>query len=236
MTNLPICIIPARGGSTRIPRKNIKLFHGKPIIQYSIENAFASGLFGKVIVSSDDDEILTIAKDCGALINRRPDSLAQNEIGTQEVARHVAIIHSRITIFPQVCVLYATAPLLDITDLHAGLAYLKGDGFDFVYPVDCQGHDAGQFYWCQTASLIQGKELDVAPTGHLVIPDSRVCDINTFDDWQRAEQMYAALNPPFAPVSIVGCEACGRSATELEECTDERCMMLCDIRKASNEH
>ena len=68
MSNNAVAIIPARGGSKRIPRKNIKDFHGKPLIAYSIEVALKSKLFDKVIVSTDDEEIAKIAMQYGAVI------------------------------------------------------------------------------------------------------------------------------------------------------------------------
>ena len=71
-----IAIIPARGGSKRIPRKNIKLFHGRPIISYSIEVALKSGLFEKVIVSTDDEEIKSISEKYGAIVPfKRPKTI-----------------------------------------------------------------------------------------------------------------------------------------------------------------
>ena len=80
-----ICIIPARGGSKRIPRKNIKNFLGKPILAYSIENAKNSGIFSKIYVSSEDCEILECAEKFGALPLKRTEALSGDFIGTREV-------------------------------------------------------------------------------------------------------------------------------------------------------
>ena len=84
-----VAIIPARGGSKRIPRKNIKDFHGKPLIAYSIEAALASGLFEKVLVSTDDDEIAEVARSYGAEVPFiRPKELSDDFTGTGEVVKH----------------------------------------------------------------------------------------------------------------------------------------------------
>jgi len=109
-----IAIIPARGGSKRIPRKNIKLFHGKPLIAYSIELALESGLFERVIVSTDDQEIAMIAKQYGAEVPfMRPEQLADDHTGTGDVVDH-AIKHMQASgqQYDYLCTIYATAPLL----------------------------------------------------------------------------------------------------------------------------
>jgi len=109
-----IAIIPARGGSKRIPRKNIKLFHGKPLIAYSIELAIESGLFERVIVSTDDHEIAEIAQQYGAEVPFiRPDELADDHTGTGDVVEH-AIKYMQATgpQYDYLCTIYATAPLL----------------------------------------------------------------------------------------------------------------------------
>ena len=84
-----ICIIPARGGSKRIPKKNIKNFCGKPLIAYSIEVALKSGLFEKVLVSTDSDEIAEVAKGYGAEVQTRPKELADDYTGTFDVIDYV---------------------------------------------------------------------------------------------------------------------------------------------------
>ena len=84
-----VAIIPARGGSKRIPRKNIKMFHGKPLIAYSIEVALASQLFDKVVVTTDDEEIAMVAKAYGAEVPfLRPKALADDFTGTGDVIDH----------------------------------------------------------------------------------------------------------------------------------------------------
>jgi len=109
-----IAIIPARGGSKRIPRKNIKLFHGKPIIAYSIEVAKKSGLFDEVVVSTDDEEIANIAKQYGAIVPFvRPKKLSDDYTGTNDVIIHaINEMEHQGYHLDYVCCLYATSPLL----------------------------------------------------------------------------------------------------------------------------
>ncbi|WP_166371144.1 pseudaminic acid cytidylyltransferase [Psychromonas sp. SA13A] len=109
-----IAIIPARGGSKRIPHKNIKLFCGKPIIAYSIEVALKSKLFDAVLVSTDDEEIATVAKKYGAEVPfMRPEHLADDYTGTTEVIKHAIEEYQGMRhIINFACCIYATAPFL----------------------------------------------------------------------------------------------------------------------------
>jgi len=121
-----VCIIPARGGSKRIPRKNIKDFFGKPLIAYSIDIAKKSDLFDKIVVSTDDDEIASISKSYGAYIVKRPDKLADDYTGTQEVIDHaLEVLRDEGFEYKFLCTLYATAPLLQKNYLIEGFEKLK---------------------------------------------------------------------------------------------------------------
>ena len=122
-----IAIIPARGGSKRIPRKNIKLFHGKPLIAYSIEVALKSNLFDKVIVSTDDEEIGKVAIDYGAVVPfLRPKELSDDFTGTGTVVNHaLEYLKSIGENYDFVCTIYATAPFLDEKYLIEGFEKLK---------------------------------------------------------------------------------------------------------------
>lgn len=132
-----ICIIPARGGSKRIPRKNIKDFLGKPIIAYSIEAALQSGLFDEVMVSTDDEEIAIIAKQYGASVPFLRSAETANDFATtDDVLREV--IHkyaARGIRFNAMCCLYATAPLVRSEDIVLAHALLVHSDFNCVYPV-----------------------------------------------------------------------------------------------------
>jgi N-acylneuraminate cytidylyltransferase len=132
---MKIAIIPARGGSKRIPKKNTKLFHGKPIIAYSIEACIASSVFDKVIVSTDSDEIAQISIKYGAEVPFiRPAELSDDFTSTVEVVNHTIdffeLNHSKID---YVCCVYATAPFLQPSYIQFGLSELLKTGADFTY-------------------------------------------------------------------------------------------------------
>lgn len=130
-----IAVIPARGGSKRIPRKNVKIFCGKPIIAWSIEAALASELFARVIVSTEDAEIAAVAVEWGAEVPfTRPAELADDFAGTTEVIAHAASWALREN--PQlaeICCIYATAPLLRSEDLVRGLEALRSGKWLYAF-------------------------------------------------------------------------------------------------------
>jgi N-acylneuraminate cytidylyltransferase len=136
MSNL--AIIPARGGSKRIPRKNIKHFLGKPIISYSIEIAKKSGLFDEVMVSTDDKDIADIAINYGAKVPFYRSALNSNDFATTlDVIKEVFNEYFlRSTFFENVCCIYPTAPLIKLEDLTNGYDILKkNSNIDVVYPI-----------------------------------------------------------------------------------------------------
>lgn len=122
-----IAIIPARGGSKRIPRKNIRDFFGKPLIAYSIQTALESKLFEKVVVSSDDEEIAEISQKYGAEIPfLRPKELSDDFTGTSDVIEHtLKFFEERGESYEYNCTIYATAPLLQVKYLIEGYKKLK---------------------------------------------------------------------------------------------------------------
>lgn len=123
MTN--IAVIPARGGSKRIPRKNIKIFHGQPLISYSIEAAIRSKCFDKIIVSTDDEEIAEVALRYGAEVPfLRSKELSNDFAGTTPVIQD-AILKLDDADIEYVCCVYATAPMLSAQDIRTGLNTLK---------------------------------------------------------------------------------------------------------------
>jgi len=225
---MAIAIIPARGGSKRIPHKNIRPFHGRPMIAWSISAALDCGLFSQVVVSTDDATIAQIARDEGAQTPFvRNADLADDYAGTTEVIVD-AINRLKLSPNSDVCCLYPTAPMVQAEDLrsgHTGLlrspdAYIfsvcefpapiaRGyhcDG-DHIRPIEYENmakrsqdlptayFDAGQFYWAKAATWISGKKVwDNAKP--VILPASRVCDIDTEDDWARAEHMFAWLQKP----------------------------------------
>lgn len=132
-----ICIIPARGGSKRIPRKNVKEFLGKPIIAYSIEAALKSGLFDEVMVSTDDQEIAAIAKQYGASVPfMRSEATANDFATTKDVLDEVLDEYQKLgKSFDAMCCIYATAPLISAQDVKDAYARLTQSVFTCVYPV-----------------------------------------------------------------------------------------------------
>ena len=190
---MSIAIIPARGGSTRIPRKNIRIFHGKPIIAYSIETARASGLFDHIVVSTDDPEIGAIAQHYGAAMLHRPPEFARDEIGTQEVMRHALM-----TLTPDMrelmyaCCIYPTTPMLSPETLRRAFETMVWRT-SYVVPVATWLRDPGQFYFGYVDAFIHGEPLLSQRTVMFPIDPATECDINTESDWIKAEQMYLAL-------------------------------------------
>ena len=185
---MKICIIPARGGSRRIPRKNIRDFNGEPIISYSIRNAQKVG-FDRIVVSTEDPEIANIAMVYGTDVEifQRSFAMARDDVGTQAVARDC--LEGLKLRGGRCCVLYATVPLLTPQLIAAGehhRGYAVGVG---VEPL----RDAGAFYWGTIGDFRAGEPLYNEETRLIVIPEPRICDINEEEDWARAEQMYERL-------------------------------------------
>lgn len=132
---MKVAVIPARGGSKRIPRKNIKHFHGKPMIAYSIEAAVASGCFDKVIVSTDDTEIAEVAEQYGAEVPfLRPSDISDDYATTMDVMQHALMwCTDNGWNIDAVCCLYATAPFVTPRYLQQGLDKLNQGVFEFVF-------------------------------------------------------------------------------------------------------
>jgi len=183
-----IAIIPARGGSVRIPRKNIRSFWGKPIMAYSIIAAQESGVFDKILVSTDDKEIAAVADRYGADVWWRPQD--DGTKGTQEVTAGVLREHHG---YDFACCLYATAPMVFPTDLVRGDDHLFKSTFDYVVSVGEWLKDPGMFYFGRARAFLSDAPLLSVRTGILPVNAHRCCDINTEEDWLRAERMYAEL-------------------------------------------
>jgi pseudaminic acid cytidylyltransferase len=223
---MKLALIPARGGSQRIPRKNIKTFCGKPIMAWSIEAARASGLFDRIVVSTDDTEIAEVAKTFGAEIPFiRPTALSDDHTGTSAVVAHaIEWCRSQGMMPDTVCCIYAPAPFVTAADLREGLQTLTDSGADFAFSVTSfaspvqrafkvtnEGriemfnpnlynarsqdleeafHDAGQFYWGRANAWRCGKAIFSVVSAPVILPRYRVQDIDTPDDWIRAELMF----------------------------------------------
>lgn len=224
-----IAVIPARGGSRRIPRKNIKPFCGKPMIAWSIEAAHASGCFDRVIVSTEDVEVSRVASEFGAEVPfKRPAKLADDFTGTLAVMKHAVdwcAAHGPVP--EQVCCIYATAPFLQADDLRRGRNLLASEDCDYVFSVapfeapiqralrvgpsgrvamfqpECFSarsqdlepayHDAAQFYWGRFEAWRAERPMFSPSAVAVILAKDRVQDIDTPEDWTRAELMFRVL-------------------------------------------
>lgn len=132
-----LCIIPARGGSKRIPRKNVKLFLGKPMLAYSIETAKSTGLFAEVMVSTDDNEIAEVAKSYGAEVPFMRSADTSNDFATTaDVLKEVILNYKKLgREFDSFCCFYATAPLVQSKDVVSAFERLQQSDFTCIYPV-----------------------------------------------------------------------------------------------------
>lgn len=189
-----ICIIPARGGSRRIARKNIRAFHGRPILSYSIAVARASGLFRAVTVSTDDEEIAAVAVNHGATVHYRAPEFGADHVGTQAVtAEALRALEAEDEL---ACCLYPCAPLTMAADLLQAKRHLEDNPRStlFVFPVGTEPlRDAGAWYFGRTQAFLGEVALVSLYTRLLPLPARRVCDINTMADWRRAERLFADL-------------------------------------------
>jgi len=221
-----ICIIPARGGSKRIPKKNIRDFCGKPMIAHSIEAAKASGVFDRIVVSTDSDEIAAVAKAQGAEILMRSAELSDDYTTSETVFNHILEqLKKEDDTLEYACQLFATAPFVLPRFLREGLEKLKEAGATTAFPVAAfpypiqralkineagslemfwpenreartqdlpeAYYDAGQFYWvdgCKYEGVTYAP--DAVP---VLFPPHLVHDIDTPEDWERAELMFKAL-------------------------------------------
>lgn len=221
-----LAVIPARGGSKRIPRKNIREFCGKPIIAWSIEAALESGCFDRVVVSTDDEEIASVAVACGAEAPfLRPAELSDDHTGTGPVVAHAADACA-LGDDDLACCIYATAPFVTAEDLQRGREVLEQAGAEYAFSVTSYAfpiqravrltgegrvemfdperletrsqdledawHDAGQFYWGRARAWRAGTPLFSRDAAPVPLPRHRVQDIDTLEDWTRAELMFRA--------------------------------------------
>ena len=185
-----VAIIPARGGSRRIPGKNIRLFHGKPIIAYPIAAAREAGCFDDIIVSTEHERTRAVAKAYGAKIHLRPTALADDDVGTQAVMRSALAwwVSCHQGREPELaCCIYATTPLMGAADLLLGYAAMADRWVEYAYV-------EGWYYWGRAEAFMRGAELD-GPNSvkQVIVREHRHIDINTEEDWRRAERMYQEL-------------------------------------------
>lgn len=223
-----IAIIPARGGSKRIPRKNIKTFSNKPMIAYAIEGAKKSGLFENIVVSTDDSEIAEIASGYGIDTPiMRPADLSDDQTPTVPVIAHAIQACEELGWdIEYVCCIYPGVPFIQPDDLEGALALLDDSEANYCFPVaeysppiqralkrkqnhrmfpiypeyelartqdlELAYYDAGQFYWGAKSIWLSNPRIHSHAIGY-PIPKWRAIDIDTPEDWQRAEIIFDSL-------------------------------------------
>jgi pseudaminic acid cytidylyltransferase len=224
-----IAVIPARGGSKRIPRKNVRPFCGKPMIVWPISAILDTGIFEAVVVSTDDDEIAAVAKSAGAEVPfMRPAELCDDHTATKPVIAHaIRWWEQNRGPLEFCCCAYATAPFLRPEYIRQGFDILQAKpNADFAFSVTSYAfpifraleimengrvkmcwpenelkrsqdlpdtwHDAGQFYWGRRDTFLGDKGFFSSKSYPVVLPRHLVQDIDTPEDWERAEKMFGA--------------------------------------------
>lgn len=226
MSNL--CIIPARGGSKRIPRKNIKDFLGKPIIAYTIEAAIKSNLFNEIMVSTDDKEIAKVAMSFGANVPFMRSKKNANDFATtyeviEEVIKEYKNKGKKID---NICCIYPCAPFVTSSKISAAYDLFIKKKYDSVLPImpfsfpiqraiklnddkikmfneaykntrtqdlEKSYHDAGQFYWMKTETILIEKSIVTNNSGAIIISEMEGQDIDNETDWKLAELKYKMI-------------------------------------------
>ena len=230
-----LAIVPARGGSKRIPHKNIRPFRGVPLLARTLETILHAEVFDSVIVSTDDAEIAAVALDAGATVPFvRPPELSDDWTATAPVVTHaIEVLEPEMGRFEAVCCVYPGAVLITEDDYAASStlvddalkcesvvatvvryghpiqrALRRGDG-GLLEPVggadalvrrtqdlEPTWHDAGQFYWASAARWRCPEPLlsSIIP---YELPAWRTQDIDTEEDWIRAEILYDLLSTPY---------------------------------------
>lgn len=226
---MKIAMIPARGGSKRIPRKNIRPFAGKPAIVHAIDAAKDAGIFDLILVSTDDAEIAKVAEQYGAAVPfMRPAEISDDHATTLDVIKHTLDwTVSKGYNVEALCCIYPINPFLEVTDLQKSYDLLQQKDVQYSFPItefpsviqraiklNTSGrlemfnpetylarsqdlepafYDAGQFYWGKPEAFAKKIPVYSKNAVPLIIPQWRVVDVDTEEDWQRAELIYKAL-------------------------------------------
>ena len=216
-----IAIITARGGSKRIPKKNIKDFCGKPIIAYSIEAAIQSALFDEVMVSTDSVEIAEIAKEYGAAVPfYRSEKTSNDFAGTGDVLAEVIDAYKkRGRVFDYMCCIYPTAPFVTAEKLRNAFQLMVDNNASAVSPVVPFSYPPQRGFYMRDNRLVavdeasrpkRSQDLETiyhdagqfyfynqadksGPSIPIVLPESEVQDIDNFEDWKLAEMKFRMM-------------------------------------------
>jgi len=223
-----LCIIPARSGSKRIKNKNIKFFCGKPIIYWVIQAAKESKCFDKILVSSDSNKILNLAKKFGSNILKRSKRLSNDYSTVHDVIQNVVgELKKKGEIFDFICYILPTAALIRSEDIIKSYSIIKKNNSNFVITVcgysfppqkalkinksgkivmknlknykkrsqdlSQEYHDAAQVYWGTTDLILSSKNTVKNNSYPYIVPQLRVQDIDTLEDWHLAEFKFRYL-------------------------------------------
>lgn len=176
------CIIPARGGSKRIPRKNIAEFCGKPLIAWSIECAKASQYIKRVYVSSEDEEILKISTKYGAIAIKRPQELAMDLTSTEDTLVH-ALNHMDS---PDVVVfLQATSPVREAVDIDDAITQFLAMGVNSLFSISTSQKENGSIYIFKSGVFKKRGDIKASNTAVFVMPEWKSCDIDYPKDMKK---------------------------------------------------
>ena len=247
-----VAIITARGGSKRLPGKNIRPFHGKPILHYAIAAAQESGLFDDVIVSTDDDEIAVMAEAVRATVLKRPEMLANDTATTAQAMRHaVQFLADHGASLERVACIYPCTPLLRVSDLQDGFDKLVESGKTYVFSI-------AEYAPSIHRALMRWEDGSVRPVWSQ-FRDTRTQDLEPryydagqwywgkADAWLNEVPIHDAWSighviPRNRAIDIdteddwrlaealyqlehAGCKACGRKPADYDLCTDEDCQL-----------
>ena len=210
-----IALIPARGGSKRLPRKNIKMFHGKPLLAWAIDSAKQANVFSDIYVSTEDAEIADVAKEYGATVAMRPDELGADDVTIQTVTQN--FLEGLSPTPDYACILQPTCPLRTGEDIVNALDEIMSTKASVVMSVVSYGWRPSQWVYEQEADKrvgpIRYKEqlMDVAKEKRLVCPNGSIrwVETNAF-----------LKTPDFHPSDMVGYEMPWHRAVDIDEIED----------------
>jgi N-acylneuraminate cytidylyltransferase len=192
-----VALIPARGGSKRLPRKNILPFRGRPMIAWTIDAAIRSDLFERIVVSTDDDEIADRAAEAGAEVLRRPSALGCDDVPLLRVAEHALTTFGNA--FEAFCMLMPNCPLREASDVRASFALFSGRG-DGAPVMSVFGYGWAPPSWalCQQGSYLTRIDPDESRIGSR---DSLWCPSGAIR-WQRSAVFLR--KPGWYPPNLIG--------------------------------
>jgi len=197
-----IAVIPARGGSKRIAKKNIRLFHGKPIIAYAIEECFKSELFSRVIVSTDDVEIAQVVEKFGAeVFFRRDEEISSDSAPVISVVKELIQTQSLESESDFICCIFPCTPLLTYESLTSSFNILQNNTVDFVFPVFNSGLPISRSLFINSEGFVEMLNKDFRNTATNLISES-LFDAGQYywaktNTWLESESILGGRNMPY---------------------------------------